>query len=454
MKYRFFIAVGFLLLPGTLWAGGNSVTLAISVRKVISLSPFPLSFPLANIGVPSTGTVSITNSSRYGISVGTINFSGTNAGDFTQTNNCGTALAGNSSCRISVTFTPSAGGTRSAKLNFQAIGVGTYTDAVSGSGVSGTPVSFSPSSLTFAAQTVGTTSSPQTDTITNVSGEWLPISSIAVSGVNAGDFAQTNSCVGPAAANGTCPVSVSFTPTAAGTRRALLSFQAVSGGQTYTMPLSGTGTAGSIRITNVTLSCGSNCTFTPGVARAIGSATAPLSSGSFAGTWSLQTSGTDHAGTTCNNYGSDFSIDSSTGVLSNSNGAPAQSYPGVCVIATQSGVSNSPYVQAFTLTGTSIIGGAEEFVGPFANWTNVKTTCGAVGDGSQDDTSAIQTCLNRLSSGSSVVIWFPAGTYKITSTLSLSATQHVAAIWPIQQRPSSHGVGPPIPLVRCGTTKM
>src|SRR5258706_12554043 len=36
----------------------------------------------------------------------------------------------------------------------------------------------------------------------------------------------------------------------------------------------------------------------------------------------------------------------------------------------------------------------DEFVGPFANWQSVKASpCNAVGNGSTDDTSAIQTCL-------------------------------------------------------------
>ncbi len=69
----------------------------------------------------------------------------------------------------------------------------------------------------------------------------------------------------------------------------------------------------------------------------------------------------------------------------------------------------------------------EEFVGPFPSWTNVKTACGAKGNGTTDDTTAIQTCLNGLGS-SQPTLWFPSGTYKITSTLTLSAQQYVSVI--------------------------
>src|SRR5262249_19839577 len=111
--------------------------------------------------------------------------------------------------------------------------------------------------------------------------------------------------------------------------------------------------SGTASIANLAMSCGSNCAFTAGTAGTIGTAGATLSNGSFTGTWSLQTSGMDHAGTTCNNYGSDFSINTSTGGLANNSSAAAQSYPGVCVVATQSGLTNSPYVQALTITGNA-----------------------------------------------------------------------------------------------------
>lgn len=62
----------------------------------------------------------------------------------------------------------------------------------------------------------------------------------------------------------------------------------------------------------------------------------------------------------------------------------------------------------------------EEFVGPFASWANVKTVYGAAGNGTTDDTAVLQTALNELgTSGHSSVLYFPAGTYKITGTIYL-----------------------------------
>lgn len=64
-----------------------------------------------------------------------------------------------------------------------------------------------------------------------------------------------------------------------------------------------------------------------------------------------------------------------------------------------------------------------EFIGPFSNWKNARTDYGAIGDGVADDTAAIQTGLNALRKYSEqagpVVLYFPPGVYRITSTLNM-----------------------------------
>src|SRR5262245_52103200 len=72
----------------------------------------------------------------------------------------------------------------------------------------------------------------------------------------------------------------------------------------------------------------------------------------------------------------------------------------------------------------------DEFVGPFSSWTNVKTDLGATGDGINDDTAAIQRGLNQLDSESdrSPVLYFPAGRYRLTSTLNLTAKIYVSLV--------------------------
>ena len=55
---------------------------------------------------------------------------------------------------------------------------------------------------------------------------------------------------------------------------------------------------------------------------------------------------------------------------------------------------------------------------PRSDWINVKTVYHAVGDGATDDTAAIQAALLAAPGGGTV--YFPEGTYKITSTLNFS----------------------------------
>ncbi|MCY3024547.1 MAG: glycosyl hydrolase family 28-related protein, partial [Planctomycetota bacterium] len=58
---------------------------------------------------------------------------------------------------------------------------------------------------------------------------------------------------------------------------------------------------------------------------------------------------------------------------------------------------------------------------PRSDWVNVKTL-GAVGDGVADDTEAIQKALSGVKPGSTV--YLPAGTYRITRTLTLKGPLH------------------------------
>jgi hypothetical protein len=101
-------------------------------------------------------------------------------------------------------------------------------------------VSLTPASLTFGSQNIGTSSPPQTVTMTNTGSVSFPLSSVATTGTNASDFSETNNCPSSLAVSAGCQISVTFTPTATGTRTASL-VVLTTGGGTYTVSLSGTG---------------------------------------------------------------------------------------------------------------------------------------------------------------------------------------------------------------------
>jgi hypothetical protein len=68
----------------------------------------------------------------------------------------------------------------------------------------------------------------------------LIISSLTISGGNAGDYAQTNTCGSSVLAGASCTISVTFTPTAKGTRRSAVAITD-NAGNGQTIKLTGTG---------------------------------------------------------------------------------------------------------------------------------------------------------------------------------------------------------------------
>ncbi len=103
-------------------------------------------------------------------------------------------------------------------------------------------VAFSSSKLGFGAVNVGSPSAPTSVRLTNQSSTTLKISSVAITGTNLGDFAQTNTCGATLAAGANCALTVTFTPTAAGTRTAAVTFTDNSGAGIQNITLTGAGT--------------------------------------------------------------------------------------------------------------------------------------------------------------------------------------------------------------------
>ena len=186
--------------------------------------------------------VTLSNSSNSTVTINLVSVTGTNSADFTQTNNCGTSLTVGASCTISVTFIPTATGTRAASLSVSDNASGNpQSVSLSGTGA-GLAVSLSPTSLAFGSQAIGTSSPPQSATFTNTGTVTVSITSIAVVGTNSGDFTETNTCGTSLAVGASCAISVTFTPTVIGPRAASLSVSDNASGSPQSLGLVGTAT--------------------------------------------------------------------------------------------------------------------------------------------------------------------------------------------------------------------
>lgn len=183
----------------------------------------PASETFARQAVDTTSparTLPVLNNRNAAVTMDGFAFTGTDPTDFAEASTtCGSTLAARKMCKVEITFTPSETGDRSGVLNVNDSATGSpQTAHLSGTAVLQATVS--PVSLKFAAQNVGTTSAPQNVTLTNNLSTALAINGITFAGADPGDFGETNTCSGSLSPPGTCFVSVTFTPTKAGTRTA------------------------------------------------------------------------------------------------------------------------------------------------------------------------------------------------------------------------------------------
>jgi pseudomonalisin len=104
--------------------------------KVLTSTPGIANFGSVLVGLSVTGQLGLQNSGSSTLNGLTSAVTGPNAGDFPLTTDCPTSLPAGSSCTLSVTFKPSAGGTRTATLTLTSSNAvnSPQTIAISGTG--------------------------------------------------------------------------------------------------------------------------------------------------------------------------------------------------------------------------------------------------------------------------------------------------------------------------------
>lgn len=209
----------------------------VGVLPAVAFSPASLTFPNQVVYTKSKAQkVMLTNT---GLGILTISSIAATS-QFSQTNTCAATLSPKAKCTISVAFAPTTIGplTGSVSVSDNAPG-NPQTVPLNGTG---TYVQLKPASLNFGNQPVGTKSLPKKITLTNKGAVTVNITGISITGANASDFAQTNTCGASVASGASCFIKVTFTPVAQGNRTAQVSIGDDGGGSPQTVGLSGTGT--------------------------------------------------------------------------------------------------------------------------------------------------------------------------------------------------------------------
>jgi FG-GAP-like repeat/Abnormal spindle-like microcephaly-assoc'd, ASPM-SPD-2-Hydin len=219
--------------------GPNVVVLLNEAFK----SVYPTSLSFGSVGLTTqspTQAVTIHNPSGTPFHISNISASS----PFGETNNCGATLSPQATCTVNVHFSPSSEGTASGAL--------TLTDSthaspqvipLTGSGVDGPYLQLSPTHLYLGSANVGSTNGPQTIVLSNTGNTSLTITNIGISGGNAGDFTQSNTCGNGLAVGAMCNVSVTFTPSAGGARATTLTIADGAPGSPHRVNLTGSGPA-------------------------------------------------------------------------------------------------------------------------------------------------------------------------------------------------------------------
>lgn len=206
------------------------------------LTPVTLSVSSLNFGnvvIGNKGAKPVTLTNNQSVPLTSINVSIGGSAAYSQVNTCGTSIPAKGQCTITVTFAPASAGTQTGTVNItDSASNSPQTVGLTGAGIQ--PVSLNPNALNFGGHAVGTTSAPKNIIVTNHEKVVVNFSNVAITGTNNGDFSQTNNCTSLSPGK-TCTVTVTFTPSAKGSRTATLTLTDSATNSPQTAKLSGTG---------------------------------------------------------------------------------------------------------------------------------------------------------------------------------------------------------------------
>ena len=226
----------------------------------VTVSPASLSWASVQVGQTSgVKSVTVTNTQAISLTISSISIPA--GSDFiVSSTTCPispSTVAAGASCTISVQFRPLAQGTRTNSIKIVDDAPSqTQTVPLTGQGTTGT-ILFSPTSLSISNVPVGTTSAPQSVTLTNTLSSDITLSTIKI---GSGLFSQTNNCpISPSvlAAGTSCTFSITYRPTVAGSTSSALTVTDTSGTVTASTQLYLFGSTPSVTLTPTSKDFGS-----------------------------------------------------------------------------------------------------------------------------------------------------------------------------------------------------
>lgn len=205
---------------------------------LLKFTPASAKFTSQAVGTTSAATtMTVKNSSKTAsLTISSVSASG----DFSVTGCTGTSLAAGASCTLSITFAPSISGAITGAVTItDTAAIDQQVFSVTGTAV--LPVTLAPTSLTFSAQTVGTSSAAQTITLTNNENTALTLSSIGASGDYSAVPGGATPCGASVNASASCTFVVTFTPHATGSIKGAVTVTDSASNSPQTLKLTGTG---------------------------------------------------------------------------------------------------------------------------------------------------------------------------------------------------------------------
>jgi len=238
---------------GSFWTSIDYTYQTGTAVPAVTLTPTGLTFASTNVGSTTAAqTVTVKNTGTGTLTLTSETITGTNASSFLKSaTTCGSSLAAGASCTVSVEFKPVAAGALTGSLSVADNASGSPQAAtLNGTGVGVPAVTLTPTGLTFASTTVGSTTAAQAVTVKNTGTGTLTLTSETITGTNASSFLKSaTTCGSSLAAGASCTVSVEFKPTATGALTASLSVADNASGSPQAATLNGSGTTSTSGVT-------------------------------------------------------------------------------------------------------------------------------------------------------------------------------------------------------------